>query len=423
MGSGREGGDLAALREQNARLLLSVLLEAPDGLTQHAITDRTGLARSTVSTLLSQNLSGVLGDSPGEAVRPGRPARKWTVAADATYTVGVDIGRSHVGVGLLDAHRRAVGACQFEHVADTYQSANATMRLARRLLKRVVASEERCARVAAITVGLPGPLVNVVGSERREGVPSWRGFDVRQRILTEWPSDPVPEIIVESDANLGGLAESHYGKAKGPGSTLFLKWSGGIAAALTVGGTVWRAGGGLAGELGHMPTVLSSAQRRTLGTRDGETCGYCGERECLESVTGGIALARTLGAKDLREVLAWAADEKAPAHRRAQAALAAASSLISATLAPLVRVLDPELLVIGGPIARQAEASTLEGFKQALAAGARAAKRGPSVEISELGPESYATAAALLAAREQALPFILASTGTTAQVARAPNAP
>jgi len=163
--------------------------------------------------------------------------------------------------------------------------------------------------------------------------------------------------VLERDTVVAALAEGAFGAARGARDFLYITVSTGLGGAIVADGRVLGGADGVAGEIGHQPVDL-----------DGPPCG-CGARGHLEALSSGSGIAR-------RAVAAIAAGEApsladharriAPAPLQAVdvAAVAEAGDAVAVRLmndgrqafaqamVGLVNVLNPELIVVGGGLAR-----------------------------------------------------------------------
>ncbi|MAM57193.1 MAG: N-acetylglucosamine kinase [Salinicola sp.] len=192
--------------------------------------------------------------------------------------------------------------------------------------------------------------------------------------------------FVVSEAGPGGAAEGvrhAFGAILGTGA-------GGGA---IVDGRLLRGGGRFAGEWGHLPLPAAAARDYGLPC---PTCG-CGLSGCLETYIAGPGLVRLHrhfgGASSTAEEwhAAWRAGEPA-----AQRARACHLDLLGGALANVVKLLSPQVIVVGGGL------STLDGLLAALPA-AIAAHLFPGVETpgvlrSRFGSSSGVRGAAMLGA-------------------------
>jgi glucokinase len=220
---------------------------------------------------------------------------------------------------------------------------------------------------------------------------------VRQRLADEFG---VP-AVVDNDANTALWAEVSLGAARDRDNVLLVTLGTGIGGAILVNGEVYR-GSGYAGEWGHM-----------IYQANGLQCD-CGKRGCWETVASGPALAR-LGrefialnpdgnlAQTLRagnftpETITSAADG---GDETARGLVSQVGAALGQGLCSLIAIFDPELVVVGGGLGSVGE--SLLGPARRVAADALhggSHRPLPPIVVAELGPESGAVGAALLAAR------------------------
>lgn len=165
-------------------------------------------------------------------------------------------------------------------------------------------------------------------------------------------------VLVENDANAAALGETRCGAAQGKKDVIYLTVSTGIGAGLVLDGQIYRGSRGFAGEAGHIKVNPA-----------GTLCG-CGQRGCLETEASGTAIARhaqqTLEegkARLLKMSPHQAADAVyVPSAKDVFAAARAGDQLACAiidkalnylgtTIANMVNLLNPEIIVIGGGVA------------------------------------------------------------------------
>jgi predicted NBD/HSP70 family sugar kinase len=330
--NGRQGGSLASLRELNRRRVVGALEEL--GVASRAeVARRTGLSPSTVSTLVSELESAGLvveRDDPGPggedtALRGGRPPRRIALGRAAGVAVGIDFGKQHLAVVACDRSHQVLAETS-RVMPDGYDARRgmdeATALMAGVLEQAQIDREE----VIGVGVGMPGPI----------HLASWAGVTVAAD-MSERLRLP---IHVDNDANLGALAELHWGAGKGCDALVYLKVATGIGAGLVMFGRLYRGAGGTAGEIGH-----------TIIDESGPIC-RCASRGCLETVAGIpaiVGLLRPSFGPDLtvEGVLRRAAEGDAACCR----ALGDAGSHIGGAVANLCNLLNPARIVVGGTLA------------------------------------------------------------------------
>ncbi len=204
---------------------------------------------------------------------------------------------------------------------------------------------------APVGIASPGPI------NPREGVvyftpnlPGWRNVPLGPRIeqLTGRPT------VTANDANCAGLGEVAFGAARGRTDVIYLGIGTGVGGAVISGGHLVDGVRGLGAELGHMCVAM-----------DGPRC-TCGGIGCLEAYVAGWAIARegemvatTADGEAIRRaaeggsihagtiaVAARAGDEVA------RTLLARAGRALGVAIGTLTNIFNPELVVIGGGVAR-----------------------------------------------------------------------
>jgi predicted NBD/HSP70 family sugar kinase len=384
----RSEGSLASLRRLNRRRVINALRQHGK-ISRAEIARRTGLSRSTVSSLVAELQSDGLvmeREEPGAAhgEQGGRPPILLSFDASAGAAVGIDFGHSHVRVAVADLSSTILA--ERAEPLDTDHAAHEGLDVAIELVDEALAEAgvER-SRVIGAGLGLPGPIDQadgVIGSSAI--LPGWVGVAAAEEMRGRLD---VP-VVVDNDANLGALAEFTHGAGRGASDIVYLKVSSGIGAGLILGGRLYRGWGGMAGELGHV-----------LVDPEGAVC-RCGNRGCLETAasTGALLemLRRSHGELTVPEMLALARDGDLGCRR----VIADAGRVVGSAAAFLFNVLNPQRLVVGGDLAAAGDL-LLDGVRSsvrlaALPAAADAAR----VVAGVLGDRAQVLGALALAVGE-----------------------
>jgi predicted NBD/HSP70 family sugar kinase len=383
----RADGSLASLRRLNRARVINTLRE--HGMVSRAeIARRTGLSRTTVSSLVSELQSDGLvveREEPGAAhgEQGGRPPILLAFDASAGAALGIDFGHDHVRVAVADLSSNILAerAAPLDVDHESHEGLDIAIVLIGEVLDE--AGVDR-SRVIGAGLGLPGPINDdgVIGSSAI--LPAWVGVaageEMRRRL-------DVP-VSVDNDANLGALAEYKHGAGRGATHMIFLEVSSGIGAGLILDGRLYRGGGGMAGELGHM-----------LVHNEGAVC-RCGNRGCLETAasTGALLdmLRRSHGELTLAEMLRLARDGDLGCRR----VIADAGRVVGSAAAVVVNLLNPQRLVVGGDLAEAGEL-LIDGLRSSLRLAALpAADEGAEVVAGVLGERAQVLGALVLAVGE-----------------------
>jgi predicted NBD/HSP70 family sugar kinase len=336
----RRAGSLSSLRELNRLKVLEVVRERGT-VSRAEIAVATGLARSTVSTLVGElQAAGLVvereearADGPASS---GRPPLMLSLDPGAGAVIGIQFDHDYVRVAIADLSltllAEGVRASDVDH--DARGGLEAAAELARDLLAEAGVDSER---LIGAGVALSGPIDRNSGLVSSTTILSgWVGVDV-----SAWLGEHlgVP-VHVDNDANLGALAESVLGAGRGASEIAYVMLSSGIGGALILGGRLYRGARGSAGEIGHVSVDETGPMCR------------CGSRGCLETLVGTGALiellSRSHGKGITIEQTIALAREGDPGCQRV---IADAGRIVGRVTGAICNEFNPERIVVGGELA------------------------------------------------------------------------
>ncbi|WP_166354346.1 ROK family transcriptional regulator [Phytoactinopolyspora limicola] len=320
--------------------------------TRSEIADATGLARSTVAqrvdTLLSSRLVGPAGEARSTG---GRPPAQFAFNPSARIVLAADIGATHARIAVTD-----LGATVLtDHRADLGVDRGPQDVLAwvvehgQRLIREV---GRDISEVAGIGVGLPGPVEYATGRPISPPImPGWDGFDVRSYLKSELG---LTTVVVDNDVNIMAVGE-HFSNYPDIDNLVFVKVATGIGSGIIIDGALRRGAQGAAGDLGHLNVPHGE-----------EAVCHCGNTGCLEAVASGDAIASKLRARGVE------AETSNDVVRLARSGSVETLTLVrdagrtlGEVLASVVSLLNPSVIVIGGPIAEAGE-GLLAGVREVV---------------------------------------------------------
>jgi glucokinase-like ROK family protein len=316
------------------------------------IVRRTGLAKSTVSVYVDRLISvGLI----REESSPEGKRRKLKVAESAGYVIGVDLGQTHLNVGLCDLEGNVLDsvAASVELLRETPEAIlSRVVRAARELSSH---NSLQPSSLFGIGFGLPGPVDYAHGVPVSPPVmPGWDRFPVASVLAREFTCP----VFVDNDVNVLALAERDKGAASDELDFLYIKVGSGIGAGLVVDGRIYRGAKGAAGDIGH------------ISVGDDDTLCHCGNRGCLEAIAGGRALAlrsdaaaRSGTSRFLAERLAegiaaspeLVAKGAAMGDEECLRLIISSGKCLGDVLAKLVNFFNPSLIVVGGGLSSLGE--------------------------------------------------------------------
>jgi len=170
-------------------------------------------------------------------------------------------------------------------------------------------------------------------------------------------------VYIQNDVKSYTVAEKKFGLAKDKNDVLVLLMDWGIGLGIIMDGQLRTGTSGFSGELGHIPFV-----------DDGILC-YCGKRGCLETVASGIALAQKAkdgiqsGAYSLLNKLSDKEINEIEPHVVIDAAnlgdqyaikiLADVGGQMGKSIASLIQLFNPEMIILGGKMAEAKQYITI----------------------------------------------------------------
>ncbi|WP_243728417.1 ROK family transcriptional regulator [Microbacterium sp. BK668] len=330
-------GSQSSLREANrARLVES--LKRHGRLTQVELAGSTGLSPATVSNIVKElTAAGLLHTSITSS--NGRRATLVSLARQLGLVAGAHYTSRQLHIAIADVTRTVVSQTSLPLPLDHRHDAQLD-RLAILLGELMESLGGSVGDLLAVGLALPASIDPRTGMVSTPGLlRGWEGVDVAAS-LTERIGRPV---YVDSEANLGGLAEAREGSGRAASSSVFIRVGHTISAGLIVGGDLFRGVNGKAGQIGHV-TI----------DENGPIC-RCSNRGCLETYAGGPALLSLFppdaGMQRISDLLQAAEDGDGSSRR----VIADAGRHIGIAAASLCNLIDPELIVVGGELAQAGE--------------------------------------------------------------------
>lgn len=340
------------LRTTNRSQVLDLLgRSAP--ISRAELAQRTGLSRSTVSSIVQELLAAeqiVETSGPALPRGGGRPPTLLTVSGTPGTLIAVDIGHRHVRVAVADLTATPIAERGIRLDADN--SPIATIDRAAALVRECLTEagiDPARDRVIGVGMGIPGPVDPHSGIVASPILANWIGLAPGEELSRRLGMP----VHVENDANLGALAELTHGAARDVEDVIYVKASSGIGAGLVMDGKLYRGVTGIAGEIGHVRFE-----------DNGPIC-RCGNRGCLEKAFGGSRLVELLQPayteKLTVELLLELAQE---GDIRVNRILDDAGRAVGRVLADLCNHLNPALIVVGDTM-RHSESFVL-GIKDSI---------------------------------------------------------
>jgi predicted NBD/HSP70 family sugar kinase len=319
--------------------------------TRAQLAEATGLARSTITARIDTLMRlGLVAPFGGARSTGGRPPALFALNPTAKLVVGVDIGATHARAALTDLNGSILGEVDARlAVAD---GPDAVLSWVVQSVRDLVTDSDRSlADLAAIGIGLPGPVEHSTGRPINPPImPGWDRYDVPGHLQRVYP---VP-VLVDNDVNIMALGERRA-HLRDVDDLVLIKVATGIGAGIVSGGVLQRGAQGTAGDLGHV-LVPGAA----------DVVCRCGNTGCLEAVAAGPALAAAV--REQGEAAANGGDVVELVRGGSQVAMGVvrqAGRDIGEVVAMMVNLINPSVVVIGGQMAGAGE-HLLAGIRESV---------------------------------------------------------
>lgn len=205
----------------------------------------------------------------------------------------------------------------------------------------VIQAEARLQTTATVGVGMPGAVSRATGRIKNANTTCLIGRPLAEDLGRALGR----EIRLANDANCFALSEAADGAAAGASVVFGVIIGTGTGGGVVIDGRPLDGVNAIAGEWGHNPLPWP-----TDAERPGPAC-YCGRSGCIETFLCGPALARDHAAEggaslSPAEIAAAAAEGDSAAIRT----LERYADRLARSLASIINVLDPDVIVLGGGV-------------------------------------------------------------------------
>ena len=354
-------------------VLLSLLYHEPASRVQ--IAELTSLSTTTITNIIDELIAmGLVADdgvmeSSGSR-RAGRPRSALRLVKNARFAIGVQFGVEtyRIAIANLGAEILISNTYTFSRTASPRTTFDEITQRIEEIVKNGNIERERIIGVGVGAAGLVNYLTGVSEMSYNLG---WENTPIR-----EWLSERLEfPVIVDNNVKAMALGEAFFGAGRNASSLVFVYGRTGVGSGIVIGNRMLRGADLGAGEVGHM----------IIMTHGGLQC-RCGQSGCLETLiaepalirkaeeaaianpSGLLALKLKMGNGRPSDLLFQAAREGDP---QAIGIVEQASYYLGISLANIVNLLNPQMIVLGGlyiqgqdlilPVARKTLSETAIG--------------------------------------------------------------
>jgi fructokinase len=247
--------------------------------------------------------------------------------------IGIDLGGTKIEVIALNAHGEELFRQRVATPQNDYQK---TLQV---IVELIVAVEKTLDQTGSIGIGTPGALSPTTGLMRNSNSVCMNGKAVKQdleKLLQR-------KIRMANDANCFALSEATDGAAKNASVVFGVIVGTGTGSGIVVNGNILTGPNAIAGEWGHNPLPWPMDSERP-----GPDC-YCGKQGCIETYLSGPGMATDYFRVSSDTLVANEIVLKAEqGDNLAEACLQRYEDRMARSLAHVINILDPDVIVLGG---------------------------------------------------------------------------
>jgi len=337
----------------NKYAILDLIRFTPGGISRVELARQMGLTRAAVTAIMNDLLANGLvreAESQTRSKPAGRKPIVLEINPSKGHVAAIDMGATHAMALVADYSARVIA--EKEIPFDIRRDPEICLFEIDTLLRdTILQANLSISDLSAVGFGVPGPIVTEVGSVIAPPLmPGWDTYPIKDHLEELWA---LP-VSLNNDAELGAIGEWAYGAGRGERYLMYVKVGTGVGAGILLNGQIYQGATGAAGEIGHI-TI----------DENGPLCS-CGNRGCLEAMSGGRAIANQ--AKDAvlkgqRTQLAYidpieklsakdVIDSARNGDLLAQQIMTEAGTHLGTAIAGLVNLFNPGMIVVGGGVSQ-----------------------------------------------------------------------
>ncbi|MGM0775886.1 MAG: ROK family transcriptional regulator [Bacillota bacterium] len=326
-----EKQDQLLMKRQNKNLVLDIL-KTKSPISRIDIAKITGMSPTSITRIVNElQLQGYLRETEAVASGVGRKATLLEVRGDVLYTVGIEIDKSLLKVGIVNYIGEMVSLLKSKrNESESYME---TLHKINMVIRKIMDENEiPAAKIMGLAVGLPGYIDYKNGIVKVSDQLKWKDANLAEDLqkLTSF------NVIVDNELKMKIVAESFIGKAKNSQNSILIGIGSGIGSSIMLNGDIYRGETNNAGEIGH--TVIDPT---------GNVCN-CGKIGCLATyISEGAILADSRKVKDVSSI-----EDVFQSYRDREPwalnIMDRASTYIALAISNLLCLYNPEVIILSG---------------------------------------------------------------------------
>lgn len=315
---------IKALEELSFRdLEILNIIQKQGPITKKDLQVMTDIKLTTLNRVMKtlEDAKMVIGSGESESTG-GRKAIEYDISKTGFYVLGIDISRTYVKVVLTDMQLTILK--QEEFIMDESYSPEKTVEKITFIIEKMLFDLSiKKHEVLGLGIGTVGPI------DKEKGII----LNPKSFFNSKWSNVPIKSMleeslgllcVVDNGANTAVLAEYLYGEGKDLKSIVYIHCGIGIRSAIISSGSIIRTMNHKEDAFAHM-----------IVEHNGEACS-CGNQGCIESYSSLDSMVKKSNSTKTKDI-----SEEIVKH---------GGEVLGIGLSNLVRLIDPELVILSGPL-------------------------------------------------------------------------
>lgn len=381
---------------KNKALKKSIInqIDSVGDMTIPDLAKELSISTPKITSLVNELIeNGLLQDKGKIDSKGGRRASIYGLVSDACFFIGVDVKRFGINIGSIDFKKHLVAIKKdIPYILEnTAQSLAELINCIKKFIKEQDFGENK---VLGIGINLSGRINHTTGY-------SYSFFHFHEEPLSETIQKElgIPTFL-ENDSKAMAYGEFCSGAVTKEKDVLFVNLDYGIGLGILIDGKLYYGKSGFSGEFGHIPFF------------NNEIICQCGKKGCLETEVSGAALIRNFKEK-IREgsistlIKNTANPDDIKLEDLIEAALnedmlviellAEFGEKLGRAMAVLINLFNPELVILGGTIAKTGDYIRLPGRSALNKYSLSLVNNDTQFNISKLGDKAGVIGGCLIA--------------------------
>jgi predicted NBD/HSP70 family sugar kinase len=266
--------DQDTIRQHNKKMILDII-RTQRPISRSEISRITKMSPTSISRIVGELCDeGVIKETDTSMNKVGRKAVILDINPQAVYTIGVDLDKEFIKIGIMDFCSNIVAGKKVEYDETEYEPETTSVKICSIVESIIEESSIHRQKFISIGVSVPGVIDAENGVVVFSSQLGWKNvkfaslLEESLRIAT----------VVENDLKVMALAEHFHGSAKASKWTALINFGSGVGSVLVRNGEIFQGRNNRAGEIGH--TTIDPF---------GTLC-ECGRRGCLQTYIADWAL-------------------------------------------------------------------------------------------------------------------------------------